>query len=61
MSQLVQSWLRTYNNDTMAVLGLLDIENSLDVCQQLLSILFAKSTPEALTSAFTILDEKFVP
>jgi len=58
--QLVEAWLRTYNSDRLALLVLLDIENSADVCQMLLQVLFKKSTPLALTEDLTFLNEEFV-
>jgi len=52
--------LRTYNGDHLAILALLDIENSADICQTLLQVLFKKSTPLALTENLTFVDEEFV-
>lgn len=60
ITQLVETWLRTYNNDRLALLVLLDIENSVDVCQTLLQVLFKKSTPLALTEDLTFLNEECV-
>lgn len=60
VTQLVEAWLRTYNADRLAVLTLLDIENSVDVCQTLLQVLFKKSTPLSLTEDLTFLNEEFV-
>jgi len=60
VTQLVEAWLRTYNGDRLAVLALLDIENSVDVCQTLLQVLFKKSTPLALTEDLTFINEEFV-
>jgi len=60
VTQLVEAWLRTYNNDRLALLVLLDIENSADVCQTLLQVLFKKSTPLALTEDLTFFNEEFV-
>jgi len=60
ITQLVEAWLRTYNGDHLSLLALLDIENSSDVCQTLLQVLFKKSTPLALTENLTFLNEEFV-
>lgn len=60
VTHLVEAWLKTYNGDRLAVLALLDIENSADVCQSLLQVLFKKSTPLALTEDLTFLNEEFV-
>ena len=61
ITQLVEAWLRTYNGDRLALLALLDVENSSDVCQTLLQVLLKKSTPLALTEDLTFLNEEFVP
>jgi len=60
ITQLVEAWLRTYNGDRLALLVLLDIENSADVCQTLLQVLFKKSTPLALSEDLAFLNEEFV-
>jgi len=60
ITHLVEAWLKTYNGDRLAVLALLDIENSADVCQSLLQVLFKKSTPLALTEDLTFLNDECV-
>ena len=60
ITQLVEAWLRTYNSDRLALLVLLDIENSADVCQTLLQVMFKKSTALALTEDLAFLNEEFV-
>jgi len=60
VTQLVEAWLKTYNGDHLAVLALLDIESSADICQTLLQVLFKKSTPLTLTENITFLNEEFV-
>jgi len=60
VTQLVETWLRNYNGNRLALLSLLDIENSADVCQTLLQVLFKKSTPLALTEDLAFLNEELV-
>ena len=59
-SHLVKAWLNTYSGDKLTLIGLLDVENSLEVAQQLLGVLFKKLTPEELTtgSELVILNEE---
>ena len=59
-TQLVKAWLDTYSGDKLTLLGLLDVENSLDITQLLLNMLFSKSTPDELTTGLEILDDAYV-
>jgi len=59
-THLVKAWLDTYSGDKLTLLGLLDVENSLDITQQLLCVLFKKSSPDELTTGLEILDDAYV-
>lgn len=50
ISHLIKAWLNTYSGDKLNLLGLLDVENSLDITQQLLGVLFKKLSTEELTT-----------
>ena len=58
-SKLLRTWLRTYGDSTIELLNCLDVENSLEVSQQLLTVLFQKTTSVSdLISDFKLLDDK---
>jgi len=57
-SRLLQAWLRTFNGSTLELLNCLDVENSVEVCQQMLGILFKKAPTADLVSGLDILSEE---
>ena len=56
----MKAWLNTYSGDKLHLLGLLDVENSMEIAQQLLSVLFKNLSVDELTDGLEILDDEYV-
>lgn len=59
ITHLVKAWLTTYSGNKLNLIGLLDVENSLETVQQLLGLLFKKSTPDELIAEIDFLDDEY--
>jgi hypothetical protein len=60
ITHMVKAWLTTYSGDKLNLIGLLDVENSLETVQQLLGLLFKKATPDELIAELDFLDDEYV-
>lgn len=61
-SRLLQAWLRTFSGNALELLNCLDVENSAEICQQMLVILFKKASTADLASSLDVLSEEiFIP
>nr|KAG5687867.1 hypothetical protein BaRGS_007561 [Batillaria attramentaria] len=58
--KLLQSWLRGFQGNALDLLHSLDVENSTEVCQEMLQQLFADATIADLVTNFNLLDDKLV-
>ena len=59
-SKLLQSWLRGFEGNALDLLYSLDVENSTEVCQQMLQHLFNDSPIVDLIAHFNLLDDQSV-
>ena len=59
-SKLLQSWLRGFEGNALDLLYSLDVENSTEVCQQMLQHLFNDTSIADLITHFSLLDDESV-